>query len=63
MQREMKWAEGKPSEYLLLIEAANGAAAHGQMQKAEELIQRSMQVSDRLGFKETTAATQANWAV
>ena len=63
MQREMKWAEGKPSEYLLLVEAANAAAAHGQMQKAEELIQRSMQVSDRLGFKETTADTKANWAL
>ena len=63
MQREMKWAEGKPSEYLLLIEAASAAAAHGQMQKAEELVQRSMQVSDRLGFKETTADTKANWAL
>jgi serine/threonine protein kinase/tetratricopeptide (TPR) repeat protein len=63
MQREMKWAEGKPSEYLLLLEAASGAAAHGQMQKAEELVQRSMQVSDRLGFKETTADTKANWAL
>ena len=62
MQRQMKWAEGKPSEYLLLTEAANAAAAHGQMQKAEELIQRSVQVSDRLGFKETTADTKANWA-
>jgi eukaryotic-like serine/threonine-protein kinase len=63
MQREMKWAEGKPSEYLLLNEAASAAAAHGQMQKAEELVQRSMQVSDRLGFKETTADTKANWAL
>jgi serine/threonine protein kinase/tetratricopeptide (TPR) repeat protein len=63
VQREMTWAEGKPSEYLLLIEAANAAAAHGQMHKAEELMQRSVKVSDRLGFKETTADTQANWAV
>ncbi len=29
MQREMKWADGKPSEYLLLIEAASAAASHG----------------------------------
>ena len=63
MQRQMKWAEGRPSEYLLLTEAASAAAAHGQMQKAEELVQRSMQVSDRLGFKETTADTKANWAL
>jgi tetratricopeptide (TPR) repeat protein len=63
MQREMKWAEGKPSEYLLLIEAAGAAAAHGQMQRAEELIQRSVQVSDRLGFKGTTADTKANSAL
>ncbi len=63
MQRQMKWAEGKPSEYLLLSDAAYVAATHGQMHKAEELMQRSMQVSDQLGFKETTADTQANWAV
>jgi serine/threonine protein kinase/tetratricopeptide (TPR) repeat protein len=63
MQREVKWAEGKPSEYLLLIDAASAAAAHGQMQKAEELVQRSVQVSDRLGFKGTTADTKASWAL
>ncbi|MGA9527525.1 MAG: protein kinase [Terriglobales bacterium] len=63
MQRQMKWAEGKPSDYLLLIDAANVAAAHGQMHKAEDLIARSTQVSDRLGFKETTADTKAGFAV
>jgi tetratricopeptide (TPR) repeat protein len=63
MQREMKWAEGKPSEYLLLIEAASAVAARGEMQRAEELVQRSVQVSDRLGFKGTTADTKASWAL
>ena len=63
MQRQLKWSEGKPSEYLLLLSAAGAAAAHGQLQKAGELVQRSVQVSDRLGFKETTAATQAGFAV
>ncbi len=63
MQREMKWAEGKPSEYLLLIEAAYVAESRGQMQKANELIQRSVQVSNRFDFKETTADTQAFFAV
>ena len=63
MQRQIKWAEGKPSEWLLLNEAASVAAAHGQMQKASELVIRSTQVTDRLGFKETTADTQAAWAV
>jgi eukaryotic-like serine/threonine-protein kinase len=63
MQRQMKWSEGKPSEYLLLIEAANTAAAHGQMRNAAELMQRSVQVSDRMGFKETTADTQSGFAV
>ena len=29
MQREMKWAEGKPSEYSLLNEAAAVGAARG----------------------------------
>jgi eukaryotic-like serine/threonine-protein kinase len=63
MQRQMKWAEGKPSEYLLLNESASVAAAQGQMQKAADLFARSTKVTDRLGFKESTADTQAYWAV
>ena len=63
MQRQVTWASGKPSEYLLLISMSNAAAARGQMQKASELVQRSVQVSDRLGFKGTTADTQAGFAV
>jgi serine/threonine protein kinase/tetratricopeptide (TPR) repeat protein len=62
MQQQVKWSQGKPGEYLLLNEASNVAAAHGQMQRAGELIQRSVQVTDRLGFKGTTADTQATWA-
>jgi tetratricopeptide (TPR) repeat protein len=63
MQQQMKLAEGKPSEYLLLNEAAAVAASRGQMQKAADLVQRSIQVTDRLGFKESTADTQAAWAI
>ena len=63
MKRQLKWSEGKPSEYLLLNEATSAAAAHGQMQKAGELMQRSAQVSDRLGFKGTTAQAQSTFAV
>ena len=63
MQRQLKWSEGKPSEYLLLNDATSVAAAHGEMQKAGQLMQRSVQVSNRLGFKETTADTQAGLAV
>ncbi|HTT23469.1 MAG TPA: protein kinase [Candidatus Sulfotelmatobacter sp.] len=63
MQRELKWAEGKPSEYLLVNEEASVAASRGQMRQAEELIQRSMQITDRLGFKGTTADTKAQLAV
>ena len=37
MQQQMKWSEGKPSEYLLLNEATNVAAAHGQMQKGRRI--------------------------
>jgi tetratricopeptide (TPR) repeat protein len=33
------------------------------MQKAGELMQRSAQITERLGFKGTTAATLANWAL
>jgi len=63
MQRELKWSEGKPSEYYLLDYSANVAAARGQMKKGEEFIQRSVQDSNRLGFKGTTSNTQATWAV
>jgi serine/threonine protein kinase/tetratricopeptide (TPR) repeat protein len=63
MQRQVIWSAGKPSEYLLLISMADAAAARGQMLKAEGLVQRSVQVSDRLGFKETTADTQAGFAL
>ena len=63
MQKQLKWSEGKSSEYLLLDEAAGAAISHGQLGKASELFQRSVQVTERLGFKETTADTQANWAV
>jgi len=63
MQRQMKWAEGKPSEYLLLNEAAAVAASHGQIQKSRELAKRSTELTDRLGFKGTTASTEAVWAI
>jgi tetratricopeptide (TPR) repeat protein len=63
MQRQLKWAEGKPSEYALLRASMTAAAARGQMQKAGELMQRSVQVSERLGFKGATAQTQAIWAM
>jgi len=63
MQRQMTWSERKPSEYLLLNEATSVAAARGQLQKARDLMQRSVQVSDRLGFKETTADTLSAFAV
>jgi eukaryotic-like serine/threonine-protein kinase len=63
MQQELKWSEGKPSEYLLLNEATSVAAARGQIRKAGELMQRSVQVTERLGFKGTTAVTQAGLAL
>jgi serine/threonine protein kinase/tetratricopeptide (TPR) repeat protein len=63
MQRELKWSEGKPSEYYLLNYSANVAASRGQMKKGEEFIQRSVQDSNRLGFKGTASNTQAGWAV
>jgi tetratricopeptide (TPR) repeat protein len=63
MRQQLSWSQGKPSEYLLINEATSAAAAHGQMQKAGGLMQRSVQVTDRLGFKATTAATQASAAL
>jgi serine/threonine protein kinase/tetratricopeptide (TPR) repeat protein len=63
IQRELKWSQGKSSEYLLLNEASFVAAARGQIRKGEELSQRSIQITDRLGFKESTADTMALWAL
>ncbi len=63
MQQQLQWAQGKPSEYLLLNDESNIAAGQGEMQKGAEFIQRSVQVTDRLGFKETSADTKAGWAV
>ncbi len=63
MQRQLKWSEGKPSEYALLRVGMNAAAAHGQMQKAGELMQRSVRGSERLGFKGAMAQTQSIWAL
>jgi tetratricopeptide (TPR) repeat protein/predicted Ser/Thr protein kinase len=63
MQRQLQWGAGKPSEYLLLNEATSAAAARGQMQKGEDLMKRSARVTEALGFKGTTAATLAGWAV
>jgi eukaryotic-like serine/threonine-protein kinase len=63
MKRQLKWAEGKSSEYLLLNDATTVAASHGQIRKAGELVERSVQVTERLGFKGTTADTKAVWAL
>ena len=62
MQRQLNWAEGKPSEFALLNEAASVAASHGQLKKAEELSRRSIQSTEHFGFKDATASTQAAWA-
>ena len=63
MQRQLKWSEGKPGGSLLLGAAASAAAAHGHMLKAEELMKRLAQVTDRLPFKGMPAAMLALGAV
>jgi tetratricopeptide (TPR) repeat protein len=63
MQQQVKWSERKPSEYFLLVSAMGPALAGGRLQKAEELMQRSVQLTERLGFKGTTANILASMAV
>jgi tetratricopeptide (TPR) repeat protein len=63
MQRQFKWAEGKPSEFYMLNIAAVVAASHGQMKKMEDLASRSTQISDRYDFKDATAGTLAGTAL
>ena len=63
MQAQLKWSEGKPSEYLILNEFANAAASHGQIKQANDFLQRSIQDTERLGFKGTTAGTLSGAAL
>ena len=63
MQAERKWAQGKPSEYLILNDAASASLGQGQMRQAGDLFEQSVRISDKYGFKETTADTQAGWSL
>ena len=63
MQQQLKWAEGKSAEYFLSAESANLTASGGQLRKAQELMEHSVQVTDRLGYKDTSANTHASWAL
>jgi serine/threonine protein kinase/tetratricopeptide (TPR) repeat protein len=63
MQQQLKWSEGKSSEYFLFNEAASMTASRGQMQKAQDLLQHSIEITERLGFKDTAADTRAGWAL
>ena len=59
IQQQLQWATGKPSEYLLLNEQAGIEASQGQLQGARDLIQRSVQITDHLGFKDTSVTSNA----
>src|SRR5215831_14669759 len=62
MERQVKWAKGKPNEYMLAAQAG-AAAFFGKLQRARELNQQSAELSQRRNFKEAAGATVAVEAV
>jgi serine/threonine protein kinase/tetratricopeptide (TPR) repeat protein len=63
MQQQLQWASGKPAEFLLLNSAASAAASHGQLRKARELLQRSVEKTRGMNLKGASANTLAQWAI
>jgi tetratricopeptide (TPR) repeat protein len=63
MQRQVEWANGKPSEGLLHYVQAHAAAFSGQRRKSQELFRRSKEANERYGLKEGAAWGQADYAL
>jgi tetratricopeptide (TPR) repeat protein len=63
MQRQVDWANGKPSEGLLHYVQAHAAAFSGQRRKSQDLFRRSKEANERYGLKEGAAWGQADYAL
>ena len=57
--REMKWAEGKPGEEIILIDAGQAAASRGQLRLAAGLFARAVDSGKPAGFGAWFAAPYA----
>src|SRR5262249_51274183 len=60
---ESQWATGKPSEYSLRWHEATLAAAHGQLRRARDLFESSIQAATRVRRTDGTADVQASLAL
>jgi len=63
MQRQVEWANGKPSEGLLHYLQAHAAAFSGQRRKSQELFRLSKEANERYGLKEGAAWGQADYVL
>ncbi len=62
MQRELEWAKGKPTEFVMLDWQANAAAFLGQLQKSRELRRRAVEMAQNMNLAEPAANSAAGAA-
>jgi DNA-binding winged helix-turn-helix (wHTH) protein/tetratricopeptide (TPR) repeat protein len=62
MQRQLKWAEGKPQAGEILNEAAMAAMARGQVRLARTLVQQADAVGVKNGLKQFASAVRVQQA-
>ena len=58
-ERQMQWAQGKPGERSMLIEAGQAAFRHGQARRGLDLFQRALDLGKGLGLSNIFAAPNA----
>lgn len=63
MQAQIQWAQGKGDEYDMLFNAAVVASAQGRMLQTRQLVERSVEMTRRAHFDETSAVNLASLAV
>jgi tetratricopeptide (TPR) repeat protein len=59
MRRQIDWAKGKPSEYLMLNSQSEFAATSGRLQQAHELSRRATEMAARRNLLEYAGAQMA----
>jgi eukaryotic-like serine/threonine-protein kinase len=63
IQAQIQWAQGKGDEYDMIFNTAVGASAQGSMLKARQLVEGSVEITQRANFRETSAVNLASLAV
>lgn len=57
--REVRWAQGKPGEEVILVDSGQAAASRGQMRLAETLFGRAVSAGKKAGIRDWLAAPYA----